>query len=101
MARLGLDPWEEAARLSKMPAKTATRALAGILAGIPEKDGSEPNWTAIAGSLVGQLKNRATPQDPPQPAQVPNELLQAKQLLANKWVMWGVLAAVALITLWR
>jgi hypothetical protein len=38
LARLDLDPWEEAARLSKLPRRAAALGLASILSRLPEAD---------------------------------------------------------------
>jgi len=38
LTRLGLDPWQEAARLSDLPRETAARALAVTIAMLPEGD---------------------------------------------------------------
>ena len=36
LARIGLDPWREAARLADLPREAATRALATIVQTLPE-----------------------------------------------------------------
>src|SRR5436305_2548591 len=60
LARLGFDPWKEAARLSALPRETAARAFAVTIAMLPEG-----NWTAsesetIATRLVSWLPRQGT-----------------------------------------
>ena len=54
LARLDLDPWTEAAELSRMPPEGAARRLAALLAGVV---GNPP--TATAARLVALLPNPA------------------------------------------
>jgi hypothetical protein len=38
LSRLGIDPWQEAARLSDLPRETAARVFAQTIAKLPEGD---------------------------------------------------------------
>jgi len=60
LTRLGLDPWGEAARLSALSNETAARALAAVIARIPEGDWTLSDSAAIAARLVGRLPGRGT-----------------------------------------
>ena len=55
LARLNLDPWREAAKLARLPVKTATQDLAALIAKIPEGPSSRPNPATIAARLVALL----------------------------------------------
>jgi hypothetical protein len=55
LTRLGFDPWVEAARLSDLPEKAATQALATIVAGIPEGNWKISDSRTIAARLMGRL----------------------------------------------
>lgn len=59
LARLGLDPWAEAARLSDLPKEAATAALTDTMSGLPEGDWKAANLPAVAGRLVGFLPKRS------------------------------------------
>lgn len=59
LTRLGVDPWEEAAELSRMDAKAAGERLARLLARLPRQAELIPNLEATAGRLVGLIP-RAT-----------------------------------------
>jgi hypothetical protein len=57
LARLGIDPWQEAARLARLPRKAAVAALAQTIAGMPASPWPSPNATPIAERLVALLPN--------------------------------------------
>jgi hypothetical protein len=65
LTRLGIDPWEEAARLSNLPKDVAARALAKMIAALPRRHdtGSE----ALASRLVDLLPAGAVPVIPAVP----------------------------------
>jgi hypothetical protein len=51
LARSGVDPWDEAARLSKLPRETATKNLTSIISGLPNG-----RWTqSAAGNIAARL----------------------------------------------
>jgi hypothetical protein len=52
LARLGMDPWGEAARLAEMPRATAASALAAILARLPRSEPEVPDYSGISERLV-------------------------------------------------
>jgi hypothetical protein len=52
MARLGMDPWGEAARLAEMPRAGAAAALAAILARLPRSGPELPDYFRISERLV-------------------------------------------------
>lgn len=55
LARLGMDPWQEAARLARLPRKAAVDALARLIANLPNGLWSLPDATQIADRLVTLL----------------------------------------------
>jgi len=52
LARLGMDPWKEAARLADMPRVGAASALAAILARLPSSDEELPDYDKLSQDLV-------------------------------------------------
>jgi hypothetical protein len=70
LARLDVDPWEEAAALSRLPGLAATRKLALLLATLPGRSGIAADWGAIASRLISLLPSRVQPAAPA-PAGVP------------------------------
>ena len=55
LARLNLDPWQEAAHLSTLPGNSAVDRLASQIAALPGKAWTHPEAHAIATHLIGLL----------------------------------------------
>jgi hypothetical protein len=55
LTRLGLDPWDEAGRLSSLSKREATEQLARLIADLPDTSRSMADAREIAGGLVVQL----------------------------------------------
>ena len=62
LARSGVDPWEEAATLARLPAETATRNLASLIAALPEGPSARPDPGTIAARLIALLPRPAGPE---------------------------------------
>jgi hypothetical protein len=66
-ARLGLDPWEEAARLAVLPASAARTSLAGMVARMPDVALGAADSAKLIGDLMlllsprGQISAEAVP----------------------------------------
>ena len=67
LTRLGIDPWEEAARLSDLPRDVAARALAETISALPQRDPKAPDSEALATRLVNWLPARSAPVIPAVP----------------------------------
>jgi hypothetical protein len=61
LAREGLDPWQEAARLARLPEVRAIDELARMIAAVPESQWPQPIATEIAARLVRLLPRRGGP----------------------------------------
>ena len=61
LTRLGLDPWEEAARLTPLPKAHAAEALAKVIARLPIQRTQLLDDLAISRRLVELLPAQATP----------------------------------------
>jgi hypothetical protein len=61
LARSGVDPWEEAATLARLPAETATRNLASLIAALPEGPSARPDPGTMAARLIALLPRPAGP----------------------------------------
>lgn len=55
LARMDIDPWEEAAKLAQLPRETATRTLALLIAALPSGPSVRPDPEAIAPRLIALL----------------------------------------------
>ena len=99
LARLGLDPWGEAANLSKLTRQAATTALAAKIAELPKGQWKESDIGSIATRLVGCLPRHVSPAAKSvQGAGVDRQEPQPK---AQKYLLWAVLATVAFMALWH
>jgi hypothetical protein len=67
LSRLGLDPWQEAARLAALPRDVAARALAETIAALPRSDQSAAASQATATQLVTWLPTGSVPLIPAVP----------------------------------
>ena len=91
LARLGFDPWQEAARLSDLPRETAARALAMTIALLPEGHWTASEMETIAVRLVSSLPEQSSQTVPPMES---GPIGDRKMNLRFATVLaWGVLAA--------
>lgn len=68
LTRLGVDPWQEAARLADLPRDVAVTALAAFIARLPEGNWKAADSEAIATRLAGLLPDGSTaPLQQPKP----------------------------------
>jgi hypothetical protein len=93
-ARLGIDPWGEAARLAAMPRAGAASALSSILARLPKAD-PEQNDPALARHLVDLLPDPASAISPRQGNSRSVDLRKAMfaVILALVAVLWALQAS--------
>ena len=65
LARLGVDPWQEAATLARLPEATATEMLAALIAELPEAPSAILSPRAIAARLIALLPRGGGSKIPP------------------------------------
>ena len=94
LARLGLDPWGEAARLAELPKEAATRALAAEISKLPDGNWKASDTQSIAFRLVGCLPPRGSLSESSPKGRSIND--QKPKSDARKWLSWVAFAAVAL-----
>jgi hypothetical protein len=99
LTRLGLDPWEEAGRLSSLSKCEAGEQLARLIAELPDARRPLPEARALAGELIEQLpKHDSSPL--PQPNRFPRyprmKLPQKSQFLMF-CVVVGTAAVVSIL----
>jgi hypothetical protein len=58
LARMDLDPWQEAASLAALPAETAARKLAAWLEALPESIPKQADTSTTAARLIALLPRR-------------------------------------------
>lgn len=99
LARLGLDPWKEAARLSALPREAATSALMAIISRIPQGEWKVSDSRSIALRLVDRLPRR----DARSARSSPNGRAEApgSKTPSQNWLIWIALAAVLFALYWQ
>lgn len=55
LARIGVDPWQEAARLAQLPMDVASQRLTSIIAGLPNGRWAKSDAGSIAAGLIALL----------------------------------------------
>lgn len=98
LARLGLDPWEEAERLSTLSDEAATSALTARLAELPNDSWKTADSRSIAVQLVGYLPKRNSSQRSSQDGS-----LEAPKSSPGVWSLlaWVALAATVAVSFWQ
>jgi hypothetical protein len=94
-ARLGCDPWKEAATLSHLSRQSAVKTLALTIARIPEGNWSSSDLPIIAERLLDRLPAHVAPAIPAKPAKRDRE--PAKLSTTTLWVNFLFAAAVFFI----
>ena len=98
LARLDLNPWEEAARLSELLKRSAIDELAAMIARESSEDLQPSDPQSIATRLVGFLpKHRAQPARP----KLPNTVQSGEpRSVVREIVKWLVFALAVIIVAW-
>jgi hypothetical protein len=61
LVRLDVDPWEEPAKLARLPEGTATRSLAALITALSDGPAARPDPGAIAPRLMALLPRWGAP----------------------------------------
>ena len=95
LARLNVDPWEEAAELARLPLDAATRKLTALIAALPVGSSARADPGTIAHRLVALLRSQPAPKRRSTPAAVPRGAVIRSRIIA-----FGIyyLIAMALMT---
>jgi hypothetical protein len=95
LARLDVDPWQEAAKLARLPVETATQRLASLIAALPGGPSAHPDPGTIAARLIALLPRRAISSIPSR-----ETLLGIGAASNSRAVVVYILMAVVLGTQW-
>jgi hypothetical protein len=60
LARLDVDPWQEADELAQLPGEAATKRLASLIATLPDGPSAHLDPGAVASRLIALLPRRAS-----------------------------------------
>ena len=99
MARMNLDPWQEAASLAELPGKAAARRLAALIAALPSGQSAPDEPGTIAARLVKLLPQQGQTSLPlPQQSRVgvPPFLLGFIKASSSKIAIYVIVVLIAL-----
>jgi hypothetical protein len=94
LARLGVDPWLEAARLADLSKEAALLAFTATIAGLPEGDWKAADAGAIAARLLKWLPGKSVKAVPTVP--VRRSIVDRLKLGVAPWLVWAALAVAIL-----
>ncbi len=98
LARLDLDPWQEAAKLARLPVDAANQRLASLIGKLPNALASHWDAATIAARLIALLPRRSGAETvPPGPPVSGVDALAGYRILVYVALMALILAAVALM----
>ena len=99
LARLGIDPWEEAARLSQMSEESATTSLTATIAGLPEGNWKASDSRSIASRLLSFLPRRRAKSEQSREGGTTEGQVSSPGGL--NWLAWIALAAILIALFWQ
>jgi len=95
LARLGVDPWLEAARLADLSKEAALLAFTATIARLPEGDWKAADAGAIAARLLKWLPGKSVKAVPTVP--VRRSIGGRLKLGVAPWMVWAALAVAILV----
>ena len=99
LTRLGIDPWQEAARLADLSKEAALRTFTATIAKLPEGDWKASDSEAIAQRLLNWRPGKSIKAVPS--VAVKRSVADRIKLGLAPWLVWGALAiAVFLVTVY-
>ncbi len=91
LARLGVDPWEEAARLAQLPRLSAAERLASLIATVPGAPAAYLDIRTVSDRLISLLPS------PPAAAILPRLESGVRPLTKSPLAIWMLLMAFLLL----
>ncbi len=82
LARSDVDPWQETAKLTRLPGQTATRELAALIDALPDRALSIPEFHTIATRRIALLPRQSGSSD--RPFQIPSNALAATKFQPSR-----------------
>lgn len=98
LARLNIDPWEEAATLTQLQADTATRRLAALFMALPAGAAANSAPDVIAARLIALLPRKGTAS--PTPASHSRDIPVVEPRSGTRMIAWLVIIVVLSAAQW-
>lgn len=89
LARVDVDPWEEAARLTRLPKVQAAQSLASMIEGLPGGKWAPSDCKIIAARLVELLPGQNSTKYPSAAANI-----DSREIIRSHALVWLILGAV-------
>jgi hypothetical protein len=93
MARMDLDPWQEAASLAQLPGDSATHRLAALIAAVPGGPSAPAEQRLIAARLITLLPNQTRLILPALPLR--KDLFNVGALIRSRMTLYVLLVLIA------
>lgn len=98
LARLDVDPWQEAAELTRMPRNAANQRLTSLIAALPDAPSTRSQPDTIADRLIellprGDISSITSRAKSLGASAVPNAQGVARMITINLLLMFGILCA--------
>jgi hypothetical protein len=93
MARMNLDPWQEAASLAQLPGDAATHRLAALIAAVPGGPSVPAEQQLIAARLIALLPNQTRSILPALPLR--KDLFSVGALIRSRMTLYVLLVLIA------
>jgi hypothetical protein len=100
LARLDLDPWQEASRLARLPVTTAIQSLASLIAELPDGPSAHQDTGTIAAGLIGRLPRPAGSPIPASKKLLSGGAVTNSQAVMRAIIINAIFIAVVLSTHW-
>jgi hypothetical protein len=100
LARLNVDPWEEAARLARLPCEVATRTLMKLIAALPNGLSEGLDAGALARELVALLPRQGGSHDRSAQRGALADLSIVRTAVTGCLVLYLLLAAIVFVAQW-
>jgi hypothetical protein len=95
LARLDIDPWQEAAKLADLPGETATQRLTSLIAALPDEPSAHRDSGRVATRLIALLPSRSRSDIPSR------ETSLGAGALPKSWpVLYVITYAIFMMALW-
>jgi hypothetical protein len=100
LARMNLDPWDEAARLARLPRATATSYLTSLIAALPEGPVARSDPGALAERLIALLPRRLASKGPSPAADSVSGVSLNRRPLIGPLAVYLLLMLLLLVNQW-
>ncbi len=100
LARQDVDPWDEAARLARLPLEAATLSLRKIIGALAPSSAVRPDSGATAARLIALLPHRVTNRPAPTAANQVAGMGMNPLVIRRYVLLYVALAALTLLSHW-